>query len=124
MLTPAQSRMARAALNLPLRDVAKSVGASHTAIAYFEQGQLRRISVDLISRLEAWYQSHGVYFGPASGVALNQDVFATERHLIVALWRVLQAHGIHPTSTDLVVAMQNESSAPTVPGMRGRSDDT
>lgn len=123
MLTPIQSRMARAALGRSLRDVAKALQCSHTSIAYFEQGQSRRISIEFIDQLTRWYCAQGIVFGPASGVAIHQNVFATERALTLALWRILQAHGILPTSTELLAALREAKDVSPIVRAKKSHDD-
>jgi len=96
--------MARAALRLSSRELGKEAGLSHTTIANFERGDEEAMSVATCKRLEEWFRSRRVFFGPKHGVCLDQDVFASERWYSTALFKLLDDAGIHPSSTDLIAA--------------------
>lgn len=103
-MTPEQLRMGRAALRLSSRELGKEAGLSHTTIANFERGDEEAMSVATCKRLEEWFRSRRVFFGPKHGACLDQDVFASERWYSTALFKLLDEAGIHPSSTDLIAA--------------------
>jgi DNA-binding XRE family transcriptional regulator len=71
-LTPAQSRMARAALQWSLHEAAKAAGVSYRTILRFEKEQ-RDVQPDLIAALRRAYEAAGVRFldaGPDAGAVV------------------------------------------------------
>jgi transcriptional regulator with XRE-family HTH domain len=106
MITPAQLRMARAALDLTTRQLGEAVGLSAMAVSRYERGDLSVISVATEQRLTVWFTEQRVFFGPADGVCLTQNAFAQERWLGMACYQLLRDHGILPSSTDLLTAYQ------------------
>jgi transcriptional regulator with XRE-family HTH domain len=111
ILSGCQLRMARAALTLTTRQLGERVGLSAMAISRYEHGDTRVISVKTMQSLVTFFTTQRVFFGPKDGVCVGQDVFAGERWLGLACYRLLQDNGVHPTSRDLLEAfarMQGE----------------
>ena len=104
MITPAQLRMARAALDLTTRQLGAVLGLSAQAISRYERGDRSVMSVDTAERVMAWFTAQHVFFGPADGVCLRQNVFAQERWWGLACYQLLKEHGILPSSSDLLTA--------------------
>lgn len=103
-MTPEQYRMARAALYLSVLDVGEKVGLSHSELADFECDKNHPLSDDAMAKLESWFNSRQVFFGPRHGVCLGQDVFEAERKQSLALFQLLNEAGITPSSADLIAA--------------------
>jgi len=106
MITPAQLRMARAALDLTTRQLGEAIGLSAMAVSRYERGDLSVMSVATAQRLAAWFTERRVFFGPADGVCLRQNAFAQERWLGLACYQLLRDHNILPSSSDLLTAYQ------------------
>ena len=111
MLTPTQLRMARAVLNLSLRALGASLGLSAMALSRYEQGDTTVLSVSTVARIQAYCQEWQVYFGPKDGVCVGTNVFLSERWLGLACYQLLQDHGIHPSSAELLEAEQRARAA-------------
>jgi transcriptional regulator with XRE-family HTH domain len=113
MITPAQLRMARAALDLTTRQMGEAVGLSAMAISRYEKGDLSVMSVATALRMRDWLLDQRVFFGPADGVCLGQNAFAQERWLGLACYQFLRDHGIVPSSSDLLTAYARANGEPT-----------
>lgn len=103
-MTPEQYRMACAALRLSFLDVGEEVGLSRSDLADFARDEEHAISDEGLAKLESWFNSRQVFFGPRHGVCLGQDVFAAERKQSLALFQLLNEAGITPSSADLIAA--------------------
>ncbi len=103
-MTPEQYRMACAALRLSFLDVGEEVGLSRSDLADFSRDKEHAISDEGLAKLESWFNSRQVFFGPRHGVCLGQDVFAAERKQSLALFQLLNEAGITPSSADLIAA--------------------
>ena len=103
-MSAAQLRMARAALQLTMRQFGAAVGLSAMAIARYERGDRSVMSVETAERLATWLEEQGVFFGPADGVCLKKNTFADERFFGNACWQLLHEHRIFPSSRELIEA--------------------
>ena len=106
MITPRQLRMARAALDLSLRDLGAALDLSAMALSRYENGDLSVMSIQTVLEIGAFFGAHGVYFGPRDGVCVGQNVFASERWLGLACYQLLKDNGISPSSRELLDAYQ------------------
>jgi transcriptional regulator with XRE-family HTH domain len=106
MITHYQFRMARAALGLTTRELGAELNLSAMAISRFERGNETVISVATAKHAEAWFRDHQVFFGPKDGVCLGENVFAQERRILWALYRILRLAGIESSSSEIIVAMK------------------
>lgn len=70
MISPVQSRMARAALKLTPRQVDELSGVSYAAIFRFEAG--KNVNAQTIDTLTKWYETQGVYFIGDSTVSFGK----------------------------------------------------
>lgn len=104
-MTPIQARMARAALNLSLRDLAPLLHVSAQALGRYEQTGAA-LGAASVQALETFYRSKRIYCGPHDSLLINQDVLAQERFMTIALVQLLHEAGIHPTSGDLLAAYE------------------
>ena len=104
IISPAQMRMARAAMGLSLREMGPAFEVSAMAISRFERGDCGVMSVETLERIRVFFLTRRVFFGPADGVCLNQDVFSGERWLASALWQLLTEAGIKPSSSEIIAA--------------------
>ncbi len=111
-MSPKQLRMARAALDLTTRALGQAVGVSAVAITRYEHGDTAVMSVATATHVAAWFEAQRVYFGPKDGVCLSANVFASERWLGLACYQLLQEHGIHPSSADLLAASDRARGEP------------
>lgn len=93
-----QSRMARAALRMSMREVASEIGKSHQTIKLFEAGS-QKITIQVQHALEDLYRSRYVYFGPKDGVSYRGNGF--ERDMWLGLWQLLADAGIRPSSREI-----------------------
>lgn len=66
-ITPLQARLARAALNLSLRDLAEASGLARNTITRVEFGQ-RAVHAANLARLQDVFEQRGVVFLPADEV--------------------------------------------------------
>jgi DNA-binding XRE family transcriptional regulator len=71
LLTSAQIRMARAALNLTIRDLAKATGLYRNTITNIEVGRYAG-NQDSIALMESASQKAGVEFLPQEGVPFHE----------------------------------------------------
>lgn len=104
MITPRQLRMARAALDLSLRDLAAALNLSAMALSRYENGDLGVMSVQTVLALGDFFTVRGVFFGPRDGVCVGHNVFHSERWLGLACYQMLKEAGISPTSRELLDA--------------------
>lgn len=104
MISPAQFRMARAASSQSLRDMAIRLGKSVNALSRFERGDTSVISQKTILEAKLIFEGFGLFFGPADGVCIKQNVFDQERMLQQAFYRLLNDHGVYPSSSDILSA--------------------
>jgi transcriptional regulator with XRE-family HTH domain len=74
MISGAQARMARAALRLPLPELAKKAGVAVNTIGRFEQGQGARM--ETVRKLVAAYQAEGVEFAPDGETVRFREIAA------------------------------------------------
>ena len=98
-----QARMCRAALRMSTHEVSKEIGISHSSVANYEKGS-DKVGLRVERRLEGYYRARGAFFGPASSVSWDQDVFGQDRCLSSALFQLLKDHDIAPNSRDLIEA--------------------
>ncbi len=103
-ITPTQMRMARAALNINMRDTAKAVKVSHNAIARYERGDETCMSVATVNRIAAWFIKQRVFFGPKDLVCVGSDSFYQERWMATACYQLMKEAKLAPGSTDLIAA--------------------
>lgn len=103
-ITPAQLRMARAALSMTMREAATWLDLSAMAISRFERGDESVISVATAKRIAEWFQTRRVYFGPKDGVCIDSDAFAQERWYAAGLFQLLKERDAVPSSTELIEA--------------------
>lgn len=108
ILTPAQMRMARAALGMTLRQLGKAVKVDPNAISRYETGASKMISYRSMEKLALFFRSKRIYFGPNHGVCVGQDTFAAERWFSTALYRILAENGINPSTDELIKAGKTE----------------
>ena len=87
-MTPAQMRMARAALNIGVKTLAHDTGVSRGALSRFESSQRTRLNS--AEKVEQYFASRGIYFGPKDAVAVGVDIFASDRWLAGAMVDLLQ----------------------------------
>lgn len=113
-MTPLQFKMARAALNLPLRVIAQQLKVPYSSVNGFEQGDEHLMSPDCLKSAETYFNQQGVFFGPKDGVCLGRNVFSEERRYSTALYQILKDHGIYPSMADLAAAELRASSEPPV----------
>jgi transcriptional regulator with XRE-family HTH domain len=73
MITPQQSRMARAALKWGIRDLAREAGVAISTINRFETEQAEPIRATLVV-LRQTFQSAGIEFFDDGGVRLKREV--------------------------------------------------
>lgn len=106
-----QAHMARAALRLTTRALAREVGLSATAISRYERGDETALSVATAARLQNWFEQQRVFFGPKQGVCLGENVFYAERWFSLACYQLLQEASITPSSSELLAAYQRAESA-------------
>lgn len=66
MITPAQCRMARAALQIGVRDLAEASGISAMTITRFETGKTKGYA-DTLDKLQRALEAAGVEFIPENG---------------------------------------------------------
>ena len=108
ILSAAQMRMARAGLSLTTRELGDAVGLSAMSISRYERGELKVISIATMQALLAFFQKRGVFFGPKDSISLRENVFQADRWFMLACFRLLEDHGIHPTSTMLCDAYRRQ----------------
>lgn len=96
-----QSRMARAAIGMSMRDAAKAIGKSHQTIKLFEDGS-EKVTVEVQHALESLYRKHWCFFGPKDGVTYRGNGF--ERDMWLGLWQLLADAGIRPGSREILDA--------------------
>lgn len=104
LISPTQMRMARAALDLNVREFGKATGISGMAVSRYERGDERVISVATARRVTEWLTTQRIYLGPKDGVCLGSDAFAQERWFATACYQLLKEHGIAPGSAELIKA--------------------
>jgi transcriptional regulator with XRE-family HTH domain len=104
MMSPESMRMARAALQMSLRDLGSELGVSANALSRYERGDENVISAATVIRAQAFFNERQIYFGPANGVCIGQDVFAQSRWSRAAMSAILHQHGIYPSSSELIAA--------------------
>jgi transcriptional regulator with XRE-family HTH domain len=108
-ISPAQMRMARAALRLTTRKMGEALELSAMSISRYEKGDESVISIETAKRIKEWLYQKRIYLGPGDGVCLNQDIFKQERWMATACCRLMHEHGIHPSSQDLIDANKREA---------------
>jgi hypothetical protein len=59
LITPAQYRMARAALNVSLRDLSSEVGIAVTTLGKIDSGE---VSSKTLRKLRIYFQERGIFF--------------------------------------------------------------
>lgn len=96
-----QSRMARAAIGLNMRDAACAIGKSHQTVKLFEDGS-PKITIGVQHALEELYRKNYCYFGPKHGVCYRGNGF--ERDLWLGLYQLLKENGISPSSKEMLEA--------------------
>jgi transcriptional regulator with XRE-family HTH domain len=104
MISPESMRMARAALQMSLRDLGFEIGVSANALSRHERGDENVISAATVIRAQNFFNERKIYFGPANGVCIGQDVFAQSRLMRASLSIILHQHGIYPSSSELIAA--------------------
>ena len=67
-MTPMQSRMARAALGVPIREVAAAIGVGASAISQWERHGRNNVGEETIARMREWYKAQGVTLVGSNGV--------------------------------------------------------
>lgn len=115
MISPCQLRMARAALHVPLRTLAASLGLSAMALSRYEHGDCAVISVATVLDIEAFFVAEGIFFGPKNGVCVGTNVFQSERWLGLACYQMLKDAGISPNSRQLLDAYDRSVSQDASP---------
>jgi DNA-binding XRE family transcriptional regulator len=75
LISAAQSRAARALLNLGLAEVSKAAGLAVNTIARFEKDDTRRISMDTALKIAAAYHELGIEFLDDDGVRRTQEAW-------------------------------------------------
>lgn len=116
-MTPVQARMARAALQLSLRDLAAELQVSAMALSKYETSG-EGISASTAEALERFFRSKAVFCGPGNSVCAGQDALVQERFIVIALNQLLREAGRCPTTRDLIAAYERarrslpEESAP------------
>lgn len=71
-MTPAQSRMARAALRWTLREFARRVGLTTNTICAFEGG--RNVHTETVAKMRRLFEKHGADFSEESTVKMKVPV--------------------------------------------------
>jgi transcriptional regulator with XRE-family HTH domain len=104
-MTPVQARMARAALQLSLRDLAAALQVSAMALSRYEASG-EGIGASTAEALETFFRSKGVFCGPGNSVCAGQDVLVQERFIVIALNQLLREAGIQPSSGDIIAAYE------------------
>jgi len=104
-VTSIQARMARAACGLSAQDICAFLGVSRVALNHAEAGR-KPLGAPTWARLEAFYADKGILFGPHHWVGTGTHVIHQEGVLVLALWRLLQEHGVTPSSQEVLAAYQ------------------
>jgi len=97
--------MARAALTLTAQAVCQFLGISRVALNNAEAGR-KPLGSQTWARLQAFYADKGILFGPHHWVGTGTHVIHQEGVLVLALWRLLQEHGVTPSSQEVLAAYQ------------------
>lgn len=79
MVTPVQSKMARAALGLSPRDIAGKTNISFSTILRFESG--KGVKAQTVDALSQWYRSQGIVFSGKSTVSTDQSELTSHEEL-------------------------------------------
>lgn len=103
-MSPEQMRMARAALNISMRDFGDVIGVSAAAISQYELGNESKVGKATLAKAEEFFASNKVFFGPKHGVCMGADIFEEERWYAAALFQLLKDAGAVPSSTQLIAA--------------------
>lgn len=103
MITPAQSRMARAALGISRGAVSVLVpGMPRANFAEWEAGNSDdALEKHWIEKIEQAYIKEGVFFGPRNGVCLEQDIWKQDRRLKIGLLKLLAEYGYQPGAGEI-----------------------
>jgi transcriptional regulator with XRE-family HTH domain len=97
--------MARAACGLSAQDICALLGVSRVALNNAEAGR-KPLGAPTWARLQAFYEGKGILFGPHHWVGTGSHVIQQEGAMVLALWHLLQDHGITPNSQELLAAYQ------------------
>lgn len=106
MITPAQLRMARAAIDCSLGRLAIVVNIHEQQLYDYEHGNQDALSLGEVSRLRLYFTAHRIFFGPHHSISLNEDVYENERWLSIALIQLLKEWGRTPSSKELLNAYE------------------
>lgn len=79
-------------MKMSLRDLAKHVGISHTAIARVETDH-PKATIRTAEVLEQYFEAQRIFFGPSNGVSINGNAFSEGRWLTLAALKIATDHG-------------------------------
>ena len=104
LVTSAQVRMARAALNWTVRDVAKATGLHRNTIVNIEVGRYAG-ATDSLASIESVFRKAGIEFLPENGVRLHEP--EVSRAQLGTAW-------VGPTNAEPTLSYNTKKSPPAI----------